>query len=136
MDRIREHYVLMAHFAQIDETGVVIQVIVVNNSEINDLPFPESEPIGVAFCQLLFGADTYWFQTSYSANFRKNYAGAGFSYDAGRDAFIPPQPYPSWVLNESSCQWEAPIPYPGDKEHFYYWDEAALTWVLIVEEAN
>jgi hypothetical protein len=126
----------MAHFAQIDEANLVVQVIVVNNSEINDLPFPESEPIGVAFCHSLFGADTNWVQTSFNGNFRKNYAGSGYNYDPGRDAFIPPQSYPSWTLNESSCQWEAPIPYPGDKEHFYYWDEAALTWVLIVEETN
>jgi hypothetical protein len=124
----------MAHFAQLDAAGMVAQVIVVSNVEINDLPFPQSEPLGVAFCQSLFGADTRWAQTSYNGNFRKNYAGTGYSYDAVRDAFIPPQPYPSWVLNESTCQWEAPIPYPGDADHFYTWDEATLSWVPVVEE--
>jgi hypothetical protein len=120
----------MAHFAQLDENNIVLQVIVVNNDDVQNLPFPESEPIGVAFCQSLFGADTYWFQTSYSGSFRKNYAGAGFSYDAGRDAFIPPQPYPSWVLNENTCRWEAPIPYP-DNGNDYVWDEATISWVIV-----
>jgi hypothetical protein len=127
----------MAHFAQLDASGIVTQVIVVNNAELSDLPFPESEPLGVAFCQSLFGSDTRWAQTSYNGNFRKNYAGIGYSYDAVRDAFIPPQPYyPSWVLNEGTCQWEAPIPYPGDADHRYAWDEATLSWVLINEDIN
>jgi len=124
----------MAHFAQLDAAGMVAQVIVVSNAEINDPPFPESEPLGVAFCQSLFGADTHWAQTSYNGNFRKNYAGTGYSYDAVRDAFIPPQPYPSWVLNESTCQWEAPVPYPGDADKLYTWDEATLSWVPVIEE--
>jgi len=123
----------MAHFAQIDEAGGVTQVIVVSNAEIKDLPFPESEPLGVAFCQSLFGSNSHWVQTSYNGSFRKNYAGLGYGYDAERDAFIPPQPYPSWVLIESSCQWEAPIPYPGDKDHFYSWDEDSISWKLISE---
>jgi SAM-dependent methyltransferase len=116
----------MAHFAQIDETGVVVQVIVVSNSEINDLPFPESEPIGVSFCQSLFGADTYWLQTSYSGSFRKNYAGIGWRYVADKDVFVAAQPYPSWTLNRD-CIWQAPVAYPDDGLP-YYWDEASLTW--------
>lgn len=121
----------MAHFAQLNETNMVLQVIVVSNETLNNLPFPESESVGIAFCQSLFGTDSHWIQTSYNGNFRKNYAGVGYNYDAARDAFIPPQPYPSWLLNESTCQWEAPIPYPGDKTHFFNWDEETQSWVLV-----
>lgn len=102
----------MAHFAQLDDNNVVLQVIVVHNNEllVNGV---ESEAKGVAFCQSLL-PDTTWVQTSYNANIRKNYAGIGFSYDAQRDAFIPPKPFPSWQLNEVTCQWNAPVPYPSD----------------------
>lgn len=129
MDRQRHHHVLniMAHFAQLDENNVVTQVIVVHNNELLDNGV-ESEAKGIAFCQSLFGADTTWVQTSYSGSIRKNYAGVGFSYDAQRDAFIPPQPFPSWTLNESTCRWEAPTPYPTDGK-VYRWDEASLSWV-------
>ena len=120
----------MANFAQLDGAYTVTEVIVVNNETINNLPFPESEPVGVAFCQSLFGADTIWKQTSYNANFRKNYAGIGYSYDPVLDAFIPPQPYPSWLLNTITCRWEAPTPYPTDGQ-MYAWDEATLSWVLM-----
>lgn len=125
----------MAHFAQLDPNGVVTQVIVVSNDAIQNLPFPKSEPVGVAFCQSLFGADTAWKQTSYNGNFRKNYAGEGYTYDATLDAFIPPQPYPSWVLNEATCQWEAPVPYPADG-NLYYWDEPTVSWVLVPSDAE
>lgn len=120
----------MAHFAQLDEHNIVLQVIVVGNSTLNDLPFPDSEPVGVAFCQSLYGVDTNWKQTSYNANFRKNYAGIGYIYDATLDAFIPPKPYPSWLLNTQTCQWEAPIPYPNDGKN-YRWDEPTQSWVLL-----
>ena len=120
----------MANFAQFDENYIVTEVIVVNNETIDDLPFPESEPVGVAFLQSLFGSTTVWKQTSYNANFRKNYAGIGFTYDPVLDAFIAPQPYPSWMLNTATCQWEAPIPYPNDGK-MYMWDEATLSWVLV-----
>lgn len=118
----------MANFAQLDENYIVTEVIVVNNETINDLPFPESEPVGVAFLQSLFGLTTFWKQTSYNANFRKNYAGIGYTYDLVLDAFIAPQPYPSWVLNTTICQWQAPIPYPDDGK-MYIWDELTLSWV-------
>ena len=120
----------MANFAQLDENYIVLQVNVVNNETINDLPFPESEPVGVAFLQSLFGSTTIWKQTSYNANFRKNYAGIGYTYDPVLDAFIPPQPYPSWLLNTITCQWQAPVPYPDDGKT-YIWDEATLSWVLV-----
>lgn len=83
----------MAHFAQLDANNVVTEVIVVNNAVVEDLPFPESEPLGVAFCQSLYGADTVWKQTSYNANFRGLYAGIGYTYDAELDQFVaPPEP--------------------------------------------
>ena len=68
-----------------------------------------------------------WVQTSYNGNFRKNYAGIGYTYDETRDAFYTPQPYPSWTLNETTCQWEAPTPYPDDGE-IYIWNEETLSW--------
>ena len=83
----------MAHFAQLDANNVVTEVIVINNAVVEDLPFPESEPLGVAFCQSLYGADTVWKQTSYNANFRGVYAGIGFTYNAALDQFVePPAP--------------------------------------------
>ena len=118
----------MANFAQLNEDNIVTQIIVVSNDVINNLPFPESEPVGVAFLQSLFGLTTFWKQTSYNANFRKNYAGIGYTYDLVLDAFIAPQPYPSWVLNTTICQWQAPIPYPDDGK-MYIWDELTLSWV-------
>ncbi len=84
----------MAHFAKLDENNVVLEVIVVNNAVLNDLPFPESEPIGIEFCQSLFGADTIWKQTSYNNNFRGIYAWVGGSYDPLNDVFVPPPPPP------------------------------------------
>lgn len=120
----------MAHFAQIDQNNVVLQVIVVHNNELLDNGV-ESEAKGIAFCQLLF-PNTNWKQTSYNGNMRKNYAGVGFTYDAGRDAFIPTKPYPSWILNEAICRWEAPVPYPQDGKR-YRWDEATTSWIEIQE---
>lgn len=113
----------MAHFAQI-ENGIVTQVISVANEELLDNGV-ESEAKGVAFCVNLLGGD--WKQTSYNNRIRKNYAGVGYTYDEGRDAFIPPQPYPSWGLNEDTCLWEAPVPMPTDA--IYFWDEPTTSWV-------
>lgn len=121
----------MAHFAQLDSKDIVINVIVVNNDAIDNLPFPQSEPVGIAFCQELYGANTIWAQTSYNGNFRYNYAGAGHTYIPSAQpngAFVAPPIFPSWVLNTSTYQWQAPIPYPNDGKN-YYWDEATLSWV-------
>ena len=115
----------MAHFAKI-ENGLVTQVIVVGNKDTASADGVEKEYIGAAFCERLLGGD--WKQTSYNGNIRKNYAGIGYAYDEVRDAFIPPQPYPSWVLNEQTCQWESPTPMPTDDKR-YQWDEATLTWI-------
>jgi len=114
----------MAHFAQI-ENGVVTQVIVVANEELI-FNGAENEIKGIIFCQSLFGGD--WVQTSYNGRFRKNFAGIGYTYDSQRDAFIAPQPHPSWVLNEETCQWVTPIPMPTDGK-IYVWDEATVSWI-------
>ena len=121
----------MAHFARIDN-GVVTQVIVVDNKDTSDASGVEKEHIGAAFCERLFGGT--WKQTSYNGNFRKNYAGLGYSYDAELDAFIPPKPFNSWVLNEESCLWDAPVAMPedagtGEPPKRYQWDEATTSWV-------
>jgi len=117
----------MAHFAELDANNIVLRVIVVNNSDILDQYGYESENVGIAFCRSLFGAETIWRQTSYNATFRKNYAGTGYRYDAALNAFIAPQPYPSWSLNTTTCQWEAPKPYPTDGK-VYAWNEGLLRW--------
>jgi hypothetical protein len=99
----------MAHFAELDANNTVLRVIVVSNDMILDEQGQESEAVGAAFCQSLLGDDTRWVQTSYNSNFRKNYAGGGFAYDANRDAFISPKPEgEGWVLDEETCQWRNP----------------------------
>ena len=120
----------MAHFAQLDANNIVERVIVVDNDNILDADGNESEAVGIAYCQALFGANTIWRQTSYNGNFRKNYAGAGYQYDADLDAFIAPQPFPSWSLDTKTCQWEAPKQMP-DSDRPYTWDESLLRWVAL-----
>jgi hypothetical protein len=118
----------MAHFAEIDQNNTVLRVIVVENKDTSTPDGTEVESIGVAFCQRLFGGK--WVKTSYNGNIRKNYAGIGFTYDSSRDAFIPPKPFNSWVLNENTCQWEAPTQMPTD-DKMYSWDEATTNWVEV-----
>lgn len=120
----------MAHFAKLDDTSTVIDVLVVNNETLNNLPFPESEPVGIAFLTEWSGGYTNWKQTSYNGNFRKNYAGVDYTYDAALDAFIAPKPYPSWLLNTETCQWQPPTPYPSDG-NVYSWDETTQLWVQV-----
>ena len=119
----------MAHFAQLDDNNVVTQVIVVHNNDCQ-LNGVETEEVGVVFCKSLFGPQTKWKQTSYNGSIRKNYAGIGYTYDAGRDAFIPPKPFASWVLNEDTCHWDAPVPRPNDGGQ-YTWDETTISWVEV-----
>ena len=116
----------MAHFAEIDSNGVVQRVIVVANKDTSDANGNEVESIGIAFCQKLLGGN--WKQTSYNGNIRKNYAGIGYVYDATIDAFVPPKPYPSWVLDTNTAQWQAPVPMPNDGT-MYSWDEATQSWI-------
>ena len=103
----------MSHFAEINSDSIVQRVIVAEQNFIN------SGAVGDSF---------NWVQTSYNGNFRKNYAGTGYTYDKSKDAFIAPQPYPSWTLVEATCQWEAPTAYPDD-DKMYTWDEDTTAWV-------
>ena len=103
----------MAHFCQLDENNIVTKVIVVDNKEIAD-PFTgqEDEILGIAFCKKLLGGK--WVQTSYNGNIRKRYAGIGYSYNVSLDAFVAPSPFPSWILNTETADWESPVgPAPG-----------------------
>lgn len=122
----------MAHFAELDENDVVLRVLVVSNETIT-VDGIESEQAGIDFLQSLLGG-TRWKQTSYNAKFRKNYAGIGYTYDPQRDAFIPPSPYPSWVLDETNLVYVAPKPYPNDGRH-YVWDETSVEWTLAEDPA-
>ena len=122
----------MAHFAKLDSNNVVTEVTVINNIEMLAADGSESEMMGVAFLIRWSGGYSNWKQTSYNNRIRKNYAGIGYTYDAQRDAFIPPQPFPSWVLNEETCLWDAPTPMPNDGQR-YQWDEATTSWVQDAE---
>lgn len=122
----------MAHFAQLDQNNIVTQVIVVHDNELLDNGV-ESESKGIDFCKSLYGADTVWKQTSYDGTFRRNFAGIGFLYNEMRDAFIPPRPYSTWVLNNTTYQWEAPVPCPND-DRLYAWDEYTNNWADIGEK--
>tara|TARA_B100001939_G_C16928775_1_gene612981 strand:+ start:1749 stop:2114 length:366 start_codon:yes stop_codon:yes gene_type:complete len=117
----------MAHFAEINENNIVTNVIVVHNNELL-IEGEESETKGIDFCEKLFGHRN-WVQTSYNNNFRYNYAGIGFTWDPVNNAFYPPKPYNSWVLNDN-YNWEAPVPIPDD-ENVYIWDEDNLTWKIV-----
>jgi len=120
----------MAHFAKLDKDNNVIEVNSVNNIEMLAADGSESEVMGVAFLIRWSGGYSNWKQTSYNGKIRKNFAGIGYKYDAQRDAFILPQPFPSWTLNEDTCCWDAPTPYPTDGQR-YQWDEETTSWVLI-----
>ncbi len=118
----------MAHFAKLDENNVVLAVHVVNNDVIT-IDGIESEQVGIDFLTQLHG-HTNWKQTSYNNNIRKNYAGIGDIYNEELDAFIAPKPYNSWILNEETCDWEAPVAYPND-EGIYNWNESTTSWDLV-----
>jgi hypothetical protein len=110
----------MAHFAELDENNIVTRVLVTDNDYPNE---------GYDWLVDTFGGT--WIQTSYNATIRKNFAGIGYSYDETRDAFIPPKPFESWLLNEETCNWEAPKPYPTDGK-LYNWDEESQEWIEYV----
>jgi hypothetical protein len=132
----------MAHFAQIDSDNIVINVIVVSNDDCLDSDGSESK-LGIAFCKNLLGADTNWVRTSYNNNIRSHYASVGMKYDSTNDVFYnPSSPYPSWVLNTSTWDWDAPVAIPDDTgvddadnpTEFvsYTWDEGSTSWTRIV----
>lgn len=126
----------MAHFAELDSNNVVKQIIVVSNADTSTAQGEEKESIGIAFCERLLGGT--WVKTSYNNNIRKNYAGIGYTYDKDRDAFISPKPYASWVLDENTCRWNAPVALPsdagqGDPPKLYTWDENTVNWVEVTQ---
>lgn len=122
----------MSHFAELDENDIVLRVVVVHNNELLDENGNESEEKGIIFCKNHFGENTVWIQTSYNENFRKRFAGIGLKYDRQRDMFIDANPpnFPSWSLNENTGYYEAPVPYPDDKENIYMWDEELGMWTV------
>ncbi len=113
----------MAHFAKLGTGNIVEQVIVVSN----DIAI--TEQAGVDFINKLYNTRDVWKQTSYNNNIRKNFAGIGFTYDQTRDAFIAPKPFNSWLLNETTCLWEAPVARPED-DNMYTWNESILNWEI------
>jgi hypothetical protein len=119
----------MAHFAQLGEDNTVIQTIVVHNEEIQHLPFPESEPLGIAFCQSLFGPDTSWVQTSINANFRKYYGFPGCAYDPVHDVFRAPKPFDSWRFDIIEKDWVPPVDRPTPTTPIWLWNEAEQQWM-------
>ena len=129
----------MASFAKLDNNNIVIAVHSVVNEVLKDSNGIEQEIIGIEFLKNLHGQATNWKQTSYNTNagvhslggtpFRKNHAGIGYTYDETRDAFYSQKPYDSWILNESTCIWEAPIVYPNDEQK-YTWNEETQSWTL------
>jgi hypothetical protein len=137
----------MAYFAKLNSENIVETVISINNAVITDSNGIEQEQLGVDFINQLYKTNDIWKKTSYNTKggkyfnsdntlgdqskaFRKNYAGIGYNYDSQRDAFISPKPYNSWVLNESTCLWNAPVAYPQDGKR-YTWNEEILNWELI-----
>ena len=132
----------MAHFSELDNNNIVLRTLVVGNNDCLDADNKESESVGITFLQNLYGSDTVWKQTSYNGNIRKNYAGIGYTYDQTRDAFIPAKPFNSWVLNETTCLWEAPVAYPTDRtidSKAYKWNDTLYQsdntkgWVEVTE---
>jgi hypothetical protein len=121
----------MAHFAKLDENKTVLEIVVVHNNEMLQ-DGVEYESKGVQFLTDWSGGYVNWKQTSYNGRIRKNYAGIGYTYDSARDAFVPPQQFASWVLNEETCLWDAPVAIPTDGQR-YHWDEETVSWVLIEE---
>ena len=121
----------MAHFAKLGTGNIIEQVVVVSND------IATTEQAGVDFLNNLYGTRDVWKQTSYNGNIRKNFAGIGFKYDQTRDAFIPPKPYNSWILNEETCLWDSPVAKPTltqeqiDNESGYKWNEENQSWDLI-----
>lgn len=111
----------MSHWAEIDESNIVVRVLVGNNSEPDE---------GEAFMNSLGGT---WVKTSYNGNIRKNFAGIGYEYRSEIDAFVPPQPFPSWTLNKDTAQWESPVPYPTDGI-MYQWNEELTDWQATIND--
>jgi hypothetical protein len=123
----------MAHFAKLGVGNIIEQVISINNAVITDANGVEQEQLGVDFINKLYNTRDVWKQTSYNNKIRKNYAGIGYHYDQARDAFIPKKTFNSWILNETTCQWEAPVAMPTEQlenNQYYSWNESAINWEI------
>ena len=134
----------MAHFAKLDVNNIVTQVVVLHNNELLDENNVEQESLGIQFLHNMYKDSATWKQTSYNTfagahrlggtPFRKNYAGIGKIYDETKDAFMDQQPFPSWTLNEDTCNWEPPVPYPNELDEngpiVYRWDESITNWIV------
>jgi len=132
----------MAHYAQIDENNIVVQVIVVGDSDCHDANGVEQESIGEEFCTRIFGG--VWKKTSYNTvsgthlkgdvALRGNYAAIGYVYDADHDVFYPPKPFPSWTISAPNWQWQAPVPRPisGPENELYSWNEETKSWDFVI----
>ena len=123
----------MAYFAKLGTGNIVEQVISINNSVITDANGVEQEQLGNDFINKLYNTRDVWKQTSFNNNIRKNYAGIGFQYDQTRDAFIAPKPFNSWILNEDTCRWEAPVSMPTaelEENQYYSWNESITNWEI------
>ena len=123
----------MAYFAKLGTGNIVEQVISINNAVITDANGVEQEQLGNDFINKLYNTRDVWKQTSYNNNIRKNYAGIGFNYDQTRDAFIAPKPFNSWILNEDTCRWEAPVAMPTtelEDNQYYSWNESIINWEI------
>jgi hypothetical protein len=119
----------MAHFAKLNENNIVLEVIVVNNSILDS---SNEEASGISFLTEWSGGYSNWKQTSYNGNVRANFAGIGYIYDPDFDVFIAPRPYPSWKLNYTTYQWEAPVARPDDIEGFVFkWSEINKEWIQV-----
>jgi hypothetical protein len=121
----------MAYFAKLGTGNIVEQVISINNAVITDANGVEQEQLGNDFINKLYNTRDVWKQTSYNNNFRKNFAGIGYQYDQTRDAFIAPKPFNSWILNEDTCRWEAPVAMPTttlEDNQYYSWNESIINW--------
>ena len=114
----------MAHFAKIGKGNIVEKVVVVSNDVAT------TEQAGIDFLNQTFKTNDIWLQTSYNATIRKNYANIGYTYDQTKDAFIAPKPYPSWILKEDTCRWDAPVVKPDDGQN-YKWNETIQNWELV-----
>jgi len=123
----------MAHFAELDNNNVVLRVLVINNSDTTDANGNEVESIGQEFCHNLYGGN--WIQTSYNNKIRTRYAVIGGTYRADFDAFIYPQPYPSWIFNKETKDWEPPVSNPSD-DLMYEWDEETVSWKALTFEVT
>jgi hypothetical protein len=121
----------MAYFAKLGTGNIIENVISINNSVITDSNGIEQEQLGVDFINKLYNTRDVWKKTSYNNNIRKNFAGIGFQYDQERDAFIPPKPFNSWILNEDTCLWNAPVAMPTtelEDNQYYSWNESIVNW--------